>query len=148
MGAKIPVHRLTGMREHAAAVHAQLQGLADSTGLDPFVMTSHYGRASQLAFYLPGRPTVYCATSQLGGRRTQYDHWPHTDLSNPATTDTLRGRPAVLMGRKPRGWSGAFENVADIGPLPGEPKDDRTTCLGLGYRGFEGARSGDDGDHP
>lgn len=137
MGAQIPVERLTGMREHAAAVQEQIDALRDQTGLEPFVMSSHYGRASLLSFYLPGRPTVYGATSQLGGRRTQYDHWPHTDLSNPEVIAPLLGRPAVLMGREAARWAGAFDSVVEIGPLRAEPKDDRTTCIGLGFRGFD-----------
>ena len=133
-----PAQRLTGMRAHARAVQAELDRLHEQTGLAPFVMSEHYGRASQLAFYLPGHPTTYCTSAHVGGRKTQYDEWPETDLSNPATQAALLGRPGVLMGGRPDQWDTAFDRVRDLGPLAGEPKANRTTYEGLGYRGFDG----------
>jgi hypothetical protein len=135
-GPKVPVQRLTGMRVHAAAVQAQLDALRARTGLEPIVLSEHYGRASQLAFYLPERPTVYAASALVGGRKTQYDLWAQTDLSSPAVLDRLRGRPALVMGGRPDQWAGVFDEVTDIGPLAGEPKANRTSYLGLGFRGF------------
>ena len=140
LGEKIPLHRMMGMREHAEAAHELGQRLASETGRDVFYITSHYGRASQLAFYLPGRPTVYCAASALGGSSRQFDHWPETDLSRDDVTARLLGRPAVIMTgigeHEHQAWARAFESIEDVGPLPGEPKANRTTLAGRGFRGF------------
>jgi hypothetical protein len=105
---------------------------------EPFYMTVHYGRASLLAFYLPGQPRVYAAQSLLGGRKTQYDMWPETDLRNPETIESLLGRPAVLMGGTTELWNPAFDEVVDRGRLPADPKADRRTFTARGFRGFAG----------
>lgn len=129
----LPIHRLTGGPQLGAEAHALAVRLRESTGLEPFHIAQHYGRASLLAFYLPGRPIVYCASSRLGGRATQWDHWPDTNLDN---LEILGGRPAVLSGAELEQWQAAFDRVEDLGVLPSEPKADRRTFLGYGYRGF------------
>jgi hypothetical protein len=140
VGEKIPVHRMMGMREHAQAAHTLAERLRAETGLEPFYVTGHYGRASQLAFYLPGHPTVYCAATALGGSSRQFDHWPETNLARPEVNDALRGRPALIFtGRgEPllRVWSTCFETIEDAGPLPSEPKANRTTLIGHTCLGF------------
>jgi peptidoglycan/xylan/chitin deacetylase (PgdA/CDA1 family) len=107
--------------------------LRRQTGLEPVVIAQHYGRASQLAFYLPGRPVVYCSSSRMAGRRTQYDYWPDTDLDDMAV---LRGRPGVLLGATGEQWRHAFERVQEHGVLDGEHKEGRLTFLGYRYKGF------------
>lgn len=129
IGPLIPVARVTGMRDHALAVHEQLDAIHQRTGQPPTLWCDHYGRASQLAYYLPGRPTVYCAQHPLGGRRTQYDVWPDTDPTNADAMATLLGRPALLLGRPDSRWETAFEGLTDLGPLPGEPKPNERTAL-------------------
>jgi len=137
IGPAIPYYRLSGMREHAAAAQAELDRIAAETGQRPFVMADHYGRASQLAFYLPGRPVVYCASSRMGGRKTQHDLWDETDLRNLQTLDALYGRPALLFGSGIDPWRPMFARVTDLGPLPGEPKPDaRRTTEGELFLGF------------
>lgn len=139
LGGLVPVGRLTVARPIAADA-ARLAGeLRDRTGLEPFFVAQHYGRAAQLAFYLPGRPAVYCSSSRMGGRRTQYDYWPDTDLDD---LSRLRGRPAVLVGGSKDQWAGAFEHVEELGPLAGEYKARRPAFLGFGYRGFAPVPSG------
>lgn len=134
----VPVHRISGAETLAAATEEQIDALRAQTGLDPFVMTVHYGRASLLSFYLDGRPTVYAASAHMGGgRRSQYDVWPHTDLARTEVNDKLRGRPAVLFGGADANWAPLFERVEEIGPLPGESKSDRTTFVGYGFLGFD-----------
>jgi len=136
-GQWIPVHRLTGLREVAAAAEEHLEALRQQTWLEPFLIAEHYGRTSQLAFYVTGHPVVYAAGSLTpAGRRSQYDLWPETDLRNPATIKSLTGRPALIFGGKRKFWLEAFDRVEDIGPLPGEPKSNRTTYLGYGFHGF------------
>ncbi len=150
IGEHIPLHRFTGMREHAAAVQSALDTIRRDTGREPFIMTDHYGRASQLAFYLPGHPTVYAASSMIGGRRTQYDLWPETDLTNPDTIARLTGRPALLLGSiGAKRWSLGFDGLSEIGPLPGEPKPaDRTAFTAAAFRGFDPLPATDPTDAP
>lgn len=137
IGPLVPLYRFTGMHEHAAAASTQLEQIQSSTGLRPFVLSSHYGRASQLAYYLPGQPTVYCASPMLGGRKTQYDLWSDTALSDPKVIQELLGRPALLFGGTAEQWSTGFDTVRDIGPLLGEPKpDQRSTFIAAGFNGF------------
>jgi hypothetical protein len=130
----VPVGRVMGMREMAAHVVEIERSLRERTGREPMVISAHYGRASRLRFVLPGRPVVYCASSQTGGRIVQQDYWRDTDLLDPA----LLGRPALLIGGEASGslWKGAFESVEPLaGGLHGEPKSNRPSFIGLGYTG-------------
>lgn len=138
VGPYVPYYRLSGMREHAESAADELARVREGTNQEPFVMADHYGRASQLAFYLPGRPVVYCASSMLGGRKTQHDLWTETDLRNPDTIDSLLGRPALLFGKNIERFRLLFDRVEPIDDLPGEPKPAaRGTFVGYGFRGFE-----------
>ena len=137
VGPLVPLYRMTGMREHAADAQQVINTLKDSTGLEPLVMSEHYGRASLLAFYLDGQPTVYTTSAQVGGRKTQYDMWMLTDLANQDTLAPLLGRPAILFGGRPDQWSCAFDELTDIGPLANEPKDTKTTYTGIHFHGFD-----------
>ncbi len=136
VGQYLPLDRMNGMREHAAAAQKIIDQLRESTGQEPLIMSEHYGRASLLAFYLPGQPTVYTTSAQVGGRKTQYDMWTHTDLSNPDTLAPLLGRPGILFGGRPDQWNCAFDNLTDIGQLENEPKDHRTTYIGENFHTF------------
>ncbi|MBX3406920.1 MAG: glycosyltransferase family 39 protein [Phycisphaeraceae bacterium] len=132
--------RLIGARQlgaHAGRVLAELDA-ARSDGAHAFVIADHYGRASQLSYYIPGRPTVYCASSLMGGRRSQFDVWPHTDLHDPA----LRERDALLLSNdRPwtlDSWRTMFRSVepaTDSGKLEGEHKRDRVAYIGRGFLG-------------
>lgn len=134
-GSLIPFGRLMGAQEVAHGAAALAAALRDRTGQEPFYVSQQYGRASILAFYLPGRPTVYCANSFQDGRRSDYDYWADTDLTD---LERLGGRPAVLFGGKLADWTPAFERVEELGVLPGETKAGRLAFLGYGYRGFPG----------
>ncbi len=120
VGNAIPVGRLTSakpMADHVAELVGELQ---NTTGLEPFVATQHYGRASLMAFYLhdPSAPMdVVCAGRALGGEGRQYDLWPDRVLSNPA----LAGRPAVLMGATQQQWEAFFQRVEAV-PSPDDPE--------------------------
>ncbi|MCH7961719.1 MAG: hypothetical protein IIC49_05240 [Planctomycetes bacterium] len=141
----IPLGRMMEAPTVAAEVDRWLEELRESTRREPFVISQHYGRASQLAFYLADRPRVYCSSSLVNGRRTQYDLWSDTDLSN---MKHLEGRPAVLVGGSETQWAEVFGRVESIGSLAGEHKTDgsresnqrepelRQAYLGFGYRGF------------
>jgi Dolichyl-phosphate-mannose-protein mannosyltransferase len=136
IGKLVPLYRMTGMREHAAHTQRIIDELRETTGLEPLVMSKHYGRASLLAFYLEGNPIVYCTSAQVGGRKTQYDLWRETDLTNPDTLDEMRSRPGILFGGRPDQWSSAFEQLTDIGKLDFEPEDHKTTYTGLNFTSF------------
>jgi 4-amino-4-deoxy-L-arabinose transferase-like glycosyltransferase len=129
----IPLGRLMGARLVAQDADRLMQELEVSTGQEAFIIGQQYGRASQLAFYMPGRPVVYSSSSRSdGGRRTQYDLWAETDLDDPA----LLGRPAVCVGGHLYQWEPAFERIEEYGMLEGEPKASRLTFIGYGYKGF------------
>lgn len=136
VGSRLPVGRLLHADDRAREMAAIADDLAHRTGQVPFYMAQHYGRASQMAFYLPGHPTVYCTSRLTGGRATQYDLWPFTDLTNPATQAALEARPAVLSGGERYHWDACFAEVHDRGMLASESKRGRMTYEGLGYRGF------------
>jgi 4-amino-4-deoxy-L-arabinose transferase-like glycosyltransferase len=128
----IPVGRMVGARRVAESAAGVADSVAAETGQAPFVVAQQYGRASQLAFYMPGRPRVYCSSSRSEGRRTQYDMWRDLSLDDPA----LLGRPAVCVGGHLYQWEHAFESVREHGMLDGEPKKSRLTFVGYGYKGF------------
>lgn len=133
LGPYVPVGRLGGgfVQAHDAFNHAA--ELRRRTGLEPFYIAQHYGVASRLAFYLPDHPTVYCSSSRMNGRKTQYDFWPDTDLDD---MKTLAGRPAVMVGAEIETWQRLFERVESLGRLEGDHKKNRPAFAGVGYRGF------------
>lgn len=139
LGPLVPTGRLMGADLRARDAAAILDALRNATGLEPFVMAQHYGRASQLAYYLPGRPVVYSASAHTGGRTTQYDSWEHTDLASETVRSTLAGRPALLVGGEHAHWQPAFDRIEDAGQLEGEHKKTRRIYLGFGFRGFDAA---------
>lgn len=133
----VPMGRVSGVRVLAASATEQVERLRERTGLEPFVMTTHYGRASLLAFYMDDHPVTYAASAHLGGgRKSQYDVWPETDLSRADTTADLWGRPALLFNGELADWELVFDSVELIDQLPGEHKPNRPHYLGLGFRGF------------
>lgn len=142
VGDLIPIHRFTGLREHAQSVQDILDELESQTDLTPVILAEHYGRASQLAFYLDNHPTTYSTSAMVGGRKTQYDIWSRTDPTNPDTITRLLGRPALLMGGRRDQWGFMFERVVEIGQLDSEPVDNRTSYVGYGFLGFEGWEPG------
>lgn len=137
VGPYVPMYRMTGMREHAADAQRIIDELKESTGLEPLIMSEHYGRASLLAFYLDGQPIVYTTSAQVGGRKTQYDMWTQTDLANPDTIVDMLGRPGILFGGRPDQWTCAFDQLTDIGQLENEPKELKTTYTGLNFHSFD-----------
>lgn len=139
----IPLGRLMGADAMAAEVQAIVEGIKAETGKQAFVAAQHYGRASLLAFYLPGRPVVYGAGAKTGGRLTQYDLWEQTSLDR---MDVLGGRPAVLLGGSADTWQRAFGRIVEYGRLKSETKADRLTFIGYDYLGWghEWERGGDE----
>ncbi len=134
VGRYIPLHRFMGADRMAANVSRLLDDLRQETGLEPVVMAQHYGRASQMAFYLPGKPVVYCTTSLFAdGRPTQYDYWAQTDLRR---VRGLEGRPAVVIGATREDWLAGFDRVELVGTLDGDGKRNRPAFKAYAYHGF------------
>lgn len=128
IGDAMPMHRLTGGRELAARVDALREDLREETGQDPMVIAARYDIASQLAFYLEGRPTTYGAGKYVGRRPSQYDYWENTDLTDPE----LLGRPAVMVLKPAEEWRAAFR-FDSIETVQQEPP----VHVGLGYGGVK-----------
>jgi len=133
IGPYVPVGRLVGAPIQAQDAFSHAAALRRRTGLEPFYVTQHYGVAGRLAFYLPNHPTVYCSSSRMGGRKTQYDFWLDTDLDD---LETLGGRPAVMVGAEIETWQLLFDRVESFGKLEGDHKKGRPAFGGVGYRGF------------
>ncbi|MFM9958381.1 MAG: ArnT family glycosyltransferase [Phycisphaerales bacterium] len=115
VGALVPVHRVSGARELAGAVDAERARLEMQTGTPAIVIGARYTHTALLAFYCEGRPAVFSAASRLGDRRSAYDDFVSTDLTDPA----LIGRPAVLVDSgdvpRPERWARAVR--FDVGPV-------------------------------
>jgi hypothetical protein len=137
-GRAIPVGRLMNADICAAHVARLIEETRARGEGEPFVIGQHYGRASQIAFYLPGRPrnVVFSSSAFMGGRKTQYDMWPETDLGNAETFATLKGRPAIVIGATAGEWAAAFERVEDRGTLEGDHKRGRPVFVALGFKGW------------
>ena len=110
LGDVIPLHRISGHAQRAREAQALIDAARERVGLsqsgagEPFYVADQYTRAALFAYYLPGRPVVRSATSFMGGRRSSYDFFPATSLTDPA----LVGRPVVLIGSIPQAWNNAF----------------------------------------
>jgi len=132
VGGLVPLRRFMGADDVAASAAALAATIQEQRGDHPIYMTGHYGLAGQLAFYLPGHPTVYCASRFIGGRASQFDYWLETDLQR---ADWLVGRPAVLIGAPAAAWSPFFDQVTVLGPLKGDAAKGRTAVVGIGFKG-------------
>lgn len=134
----IPLGRFMGSTIVGRDADRRVEELRRATGLEPFVVGLHYGRTAILAFYMSGRPFVYCSGSRTDGRKTHYDYWAKTDLDDPA----LKGRPALLVGGQEYHWKDAFERIELLGPMEGDMRTDRPAWLGYGYRGWPAREGG------
>lgn len=148
----IVVGRLIGAKVMASDVADELDRLnAEGQAAGPaFVMAEHYGRASQMAYYLhrAGRhPVVLSSQSAMGGRKSQFDFWPDTALNR----SDLMGRSAIILSNDKSSTiarlNRMFERVEpyrspDGGQkLAGEHKKDRVAYIGHGYRGVGSDRA-------
>jgi len=107
-----PTARLRGWSELGRAV-GDVWAAEQAAGRDPFIVTDDYQTASQIAFYTPGQPTVYCLQAALGDRQSQYDLWRPNPLRDP---DVFVGRPCIYVGaRKPQLFG---EEASGRAPLP------------------------------
>ncbi len=85
-----PTARLRGWSDLGRAVGRARQLLPP----DAFIVADDYQVASEIAFYCPGEPQVYCLQAALGDRQSQYDIWP-----NPIRDgEQFIGRPCIYVG--------------------------------------------------
>lgn len=99
------MRRVSGHDDQAREVEAQIETMRQATGgREPMCIAMNYGTASLLAFYMQGRPRIYCANHALGGRLTAYDYFSDTDLYDSA----LHGRPAIVIGSDVGWWKTCF----------------------------------------
>ena len=131
IGRAMPLERFWGAHQMAAQVDELRQQVRAETGREPLIIAKTYLTASQMAFYLPDHPSVYCAASYLGWRRNTYDFWADTDMTAPA----LRGRPAILLGADPAAWRRAIV-IGDIRTVTLQPKP---IFIGYDYQGVQPA---------
>ncbi len=157
-----PAGRVRGGRAMALHVAELLKGLETRTTKEGFVLCQHYGRASQIAYYIPARftpsvggtdagsytnrrkdkPLVLCAMQETGGRRSQFDFWEDTKLNQIA----LMNHPAVVVSSTKPEIYWAFKRMFDVleelpggQRLRGESKPDRSAYLGFEYKGTAAA---------
>jgi undecaprenyl-diphosphatase len=95
-----PLDKLIGWRQ----LGNEVTQLAKEQDGPLFIFSDYYMTASELAFYVEGHPTTYCAN--LGRRMNQYDIWPGFD--------DLRGYDAIFVTGKLRTYpdlTAAFERL-------------------------------------
>ena len=122
--------RLRGWPELGQAVGEVMATAGDR----PFLASDRYQVASQLAFYVPGHPTVYNAN--FGRRMNQYDLW--------GGWEALVGRNGlfVMYGAvdPPEELRNAFRTVERVRtlvvPHPGRPPQTFSIFQGQEFRGF------------
>jgi hypothetical protein len=128
------LERVAGARAQAQAVEAARADLQQQTGREPFVIAANYATAGLMAFYLPDHPPVGCASAlKPGGRKSAYDFFADTDLSDPQRW----GRPVVLVG-----WGGSAAwwhdalILTDVTAAPATRQDvNKTIFIGTDYAG-------------
>jgi 4-amino-4-deoxy-L-arabinose transferase-like glycosyltransferase len=91
-----PTARLRGWSQLGRAVGAVLAA-ERAAGREPFIVTDDYQTASEIAFYCPGQPTVYCLQAALGRRRSQYDIWRPNPVEDQGYFEE---RPCVYVGQR------------------------------------------------
>jgi hypothetical protein len=86
-------------------------------GSDCMVMAGDYQVTAELAFYMRGRPTAYCAGSYFTGPvrepYNQYDVWRNRRLDQAE----LRGRDVLYVGALNRDLWRAFDRVVQLEPV-------------------------------
>ncbi len=128
-GLKVPVEydptrRVRGIERLAQTVEAERQKLTDA-GRQPFIVTSHYGLAGQLTFYLPAakaglpdKPVVYPRFTSVP--KNQFYFWPEYRY-----WETRRGQDALYV---------AFHDEDKLRPVPDEVAAQFTAVEDLGVR--------------
>jgi undecaprenyl-diphosphatase len=100
----VPTHRWEGARLQAQRVDHVRRQIAEKQGQLPVLISDHYGDTSQLAFYLPDHPRVFCAGHLLGRRKSAYDFFADQNLKDPE----LLGRTVLLIHGSEKRWQDLF----------------------------------------
>ena len=133
------MERLTRGPKLAEEVRRVRAELETRTGRRPIIIADHYGRVSQIAFYLSDRPVVHSSSALMPsipekgryrGRKSMYDEWPESDLRDVTRFIDL---PAVLIGGSIEQWQAAFREVE---PLADTDSKSTPNFVGIGYKGF------------
>lgn len=108
-----PTSRLRGWSKLAQI--DELLAAERKAGRDPIVFADDYQLASEIAFYCPSHPVVYCIQAALGQRLSQYDLWknPIRDAAE------FIGRPVIYVGQLKPELTGDEKHAA---ALPGLEK--------------------------
>jgi 4-amino-4-deoxy-L-arabinose transferase-like glycosyltransferase len=91
-----PTARMRGHQALARAVQRRLEAL-QARGESPFVLTTTYGLASTLSFYLPGQPETYCLGWNFGMTAkpvNQHDLWHPNPRHDPGA---FRSRTGIVV---------------------------------------------------
>ncbi|MDR2161061.1 MAG: glycosyltransferase family 39 protein [Desulfovibrio sp.] len=106
-----------------------------------FFFSDSYGVAAELAFYIPGRPVVFCA--DFGRRLNQYDFWPDPNGRIPAGRDPGPETPGSRSG-----WDALYVARAPLRAIPRQLRDmfaslpDRPSAYPSLHRGKPGRTFG------
>ncbi len=115
-GKYLTTKKLVGWQELGATVESVV------AGTDLFVLADDYEVASEIAFYAPSRPRIYC--DYLDDRRmNQYDIWQGLDSE--------RGKEALIVLKDPKKVSRLTTKFGSIEPILPQP------ALAISYSGSE-----------
>jgi hypothetical protein len=132
-----PTTRLRGWRTLARAVDT-LRCELRAAGEEPVLAGTYWTLPGELAFYVDGRPTVYCIGPALGERHSQYDLWRPNPLRDPAH---FQGRTFLIVSTGvPPDLGSAFERVEPprlvLHEEAGRPIALWAVLVAHGFRGF------------
>ena len=101
-----PTARLRGWRHLSAEVDRLRSAMGDA-----IIVGERWTIASELGFYLDGRPNVYCIGLAMGDRHSQYDLW----RPNPIADESVfRGRSFILINVDPAKVADAFDRMEPV----------------------------------
>ncbi|MBU6367749.1 MAG: hypothetical protein KJT01_16155, partial [Gemmatimonadetes bacterium] len=112
-----PVARAHGWEALARAVQRARQDPFLGGGVPPVVAANRYQEAAQLAFHLPGHPSV--VSLNLRSRRNQYDLWPSATEQLPLGGSLVAVLDATAAGDRMAAEIGAA--FAEVRPGPSVP---------------------------
>ncbi|MEE8329251.1 MAG: hypothetical protein V3R54_04905, partial [Thermodesulfovibrionia bacterium] len=101
-----PSSRLRGWKELGIKIEEVYNSMASSEGENVFIFSDRYQVSSELAFYMPSKPTIYCIN--LGRRMNQYDIWGGIESRND-----LLGLDAIFVKMGNRNFPEQLKNAFD-----------------------------------
>ena len=111
-----PLHRIQGHKYFADEINRLRVEFQENFQTTIPMVCDYYDRTALMAFYSPGRPTVYCASTLLGARPSAYDDIPATRF-DPADR---QGRDLILIGADIERWKAALDltEIHHLATLP------------------------------